>query len=113
MGDAYAFFITWAQKHGIRYTSSCAGHFVVLDLRPFLNLGKKWRLSNGSGSEGKQDGWADEAALQQMLIKDHKLFVANGAVYHFSEPGFFRWTFTMRSDFADVALSRLAKGLGL
>ncbi|ORY79541.1 pyridoxal phosphate-dependent transferase [Protomyces lactucae-debilis] len=94
---AYTVFDSWAKAHGVKYMPSHAGHFVVLDLP----------------ESTKSDGWADELALQQMLIKKHKIFVSTGAMYHFSEPGFFRWTFTMRPDYAAVALERLATGLGL
>lgn len=103
MTIAYRYITEWAQRHSIRYVAANSGHFVMLDLRPYLKV--------------KEDDDTDaarkaEADLTQRFI-DARVFVAPSAQYHHPQPGWFRFTFSLELGAVRVALQRMEKVMGL
>ncbi|KAL0089655.1 pyridoxal phosphate-dependent transferase [Phycomyces blakesleeanus] len=98
LADSYAKISIFFKDHGVRHLPVQAGHFVFIDLRPFLIQ------KNG----GKPPTLKDEQELWQTLL-DNGVYVAPGEAFRTKEHGFFRITFPLRSDLLELGLDRLYK----
>ncbi|PWN26670.1 PLP-dependent transferase [Jaminaea rosea] len=104
MTIAYRYLTQWAQRQGIGYVAANSGHFVMLDLRPYLGV--------KGGDDGDDAARKAETDLSQRFI-DARVFVAPGAQYHHPQPGWFRFTFSLELGAVRVGLQRMEKVLGL
>lgn len=122
MANAYGYVTTWARHHKISYIPSYAGHFVMINLRPFLQ----------TKSDDDAAAREAEAELTQRFL-DNKVFVAPGAQYHHPIPGvsttsdliqsspiltvpssqWFRFTFSLSPQSVREGLRRMESVLGL
>jgi aspartate/methionine/tyrosine aminotransferase len=108
---AYEWITQWLQHHKIKYIPSSAGHFVLISLIDWLSDDDTFNKVIGSTSDKPLDMREKEKALFYHLRK-HKVGMKMGAVYHVSEPGWFRLTFTIRESVMRLALRRFEDALG-
>ncbi|KPV74217.1 uncharacterized protein RHOBADRAFT_54068 [Rhodotorula graminis WP1] len=99
LAAAYARVTSFLREHGVPYRPAHAGHFVWVDLRAWLE---------GGGSEGPSE-LEKEATLARMLWS-HGVNLGRGSAYG-GTPGWFRLTFTVRTDFFEAGLERLSRAL--
>lgn len=111
--------------HKIPYVPGNAGHFLMIDLRAFMdqdvidseqstaptpNTTDDVRATTAAAAQSKAT--TPERDLTYRMIKN-RVMVAPGAQYHYPVPGFFRLTFSIDPKTLHVGLSRLEKALGL
>ena len=98
--DALNFALEWLESLSIKHSNPVAGHFIWIDLRPYLpkrdRKGKKL-----------EDAAAQEAELFNRLLFDGNVYLAPGALYHSQVPGYFRFTFTVKRDYMEVGMKRI------
>lgn len=107
--EAYEYATTWFNFHGLPYIPACAGHFVMVDLRPVLSDIDRYGVLLGVTPEHSMR--EREAALSAFLLS-HKVTIKPGSGCHALESGWFRFTFSVRRDFMDVALVRIERAFG-
>ncbi|KAI9012121.1 1-aminocyclopropane-1-carboxylate synthase-like protein 1, partial [Phycomyces nitens] len=98
LADAYKRVSGYLKDHGVRHLPVQAGHFIFVDLRPFLIQRNK----------GKPPTLKDEQDLWQILL-DNGVYVAPGEGFRTKEHGFFRITFPLTPNLLDLGLDRLYK----
>ncbi|KAK0559504.1 hypothetical protein OC844_004362 [Tilletia horrida] len=94
--DSFEYVARFLTHHEIPVAPANAGHFCMVDLSRYLSA----------------PSHQAEADLLDEMIKA-KVFIAPGAQYHVSEPGFFRLTFSQPPPIVREGLSRLERVLQL
>jgi aspartate/methionine/tyrosine aminotransferase len=106
--EAYEHMTSWLRFHKLPYLPTSAGHFLLVDMRPILSdtqrYGPLLSISRGQGMRER------EAALLHFLAK-RGVWLTPGSACH-TDNGWFRFTFSLRRDFTDVALARIEDALG-
>ena len=102
--DALNHTLEWLDKMKIKYINPVAGHFIWIDLRPYLP-------KTGKDGQALANPVDQESALFERILFDQNVYVAPGIIYHSPTPGFFRLTFTLRRVVLDEALKRVEKAL--
>ena len=92
LAEAYRFATSWLRQRNIPYLPAYAGHFIFIDLRKFLPQ------SDPKGAKITEPA-QQEAQLWLTLLADG-VYLAPGAFYGHSEPGWFRLTFVSFPDSA-------------
>ncbi|KAF9808800.1 hypothetical protein IEO21_07728 [Rhodonia placenta] len=106
--EAYEYMTQWLTFHGLPYIPSCAGHFLMVDMRPVLSDHDRYASIL---SVGHEDAMREKETALYNLLLAHKVTVIPGAVMHTAEAGWFRFTFSVRREFTDVGLSRIERAL--
>lgn len=100
---AYEHITSWLKFHGIPYVPASAGHFLMVDFRAVLsNMDKYASILPITEDKNMVER---ESALNAFWMQ-HKVMPTPGASEH-AEPGWFRFTFSIRRDYIDVALRRI------
>ncbi|KAF8624618.1 hypothetical protein AX15_005773 [Amanita polypyramis BW_CC] len=106
--EAYDYMTSWLQFHKIPYIPSSAGHFVLVDMRPILS--DIQRYGSLLSIKSDQDMCARENVLLRFLA-DRGVWLTPGSMCHMDN-GWFRFTFSTRRDFVQVALARIEDAMG-
>lgn len=135
LGEAYRRATAFLQKHDIPYRPAHAGHFVWIDLRRYLPESDE----EGTPLVGEAEREVElvkrflthginlvrRASLSHFLICTSSLSrhceidggifacIQGRGVAYDGKPGFFRLTFTLRPEYFDTGIRRLAAALGL
>ncbi|MFC0629137.1 aminotransferase class I/II-fold pyridoxal phosphate-dependent enzyme [Kribbella deserti] len=95
LAAAYENVVKVLGEHGIDVLPAAAGLFVWIDLRPWL----------------AEPTFEAELALWRRLFDEAKVNISPGAVFHSSEPGWFRLCFATSADTVRTAVERLGQTL--
>ncbi|KDN39234.1 PLP-dependent transferase [Tilletiaria anomala UBC 951] len=101
LSDAYETCKAWCMRMGIAYTPSNAGHFMLVDLAPFLPTTLDGTKLNCEESE---------TALWAKFL-DHGVALTPGFNYHHPKTGTFRITFSLERPALEEGLARLERAL--
>lgn len=104
MSDAYRTATNWLERHEIPFRPANAGHFIVMDLSRFLSY-----VDNSGRKLSPVE--AEEQLANRLMLGG--VNVARGAAYSFPTSGWFRLTFTLRSDYFTLGLKRIEVVLGI
>jgi aspartate/methionine/tyrosine aminotransferase len=108
LSEAYEYMTSWLKFHNIPYIPSSSGHFLMVDFRPVLSdIDHYGPILSITPEQSMQER---ETVLSTFLLA-HKVMVTAGTLCHAAEGGWFRFTFAIRRDFLDVALTRMEIGL--
>ncbi|KAH6892752.1 pyridoxal phosphate-dependent transferase [Coprinopsis sp. MPI-PUGE-AT-0042] len=135
--DSYEHMTAWLKFHGVPYHPSQAGHFVMVNFRPFLDdesLSLRLpestskmngvTLVNGSTPNGApaslanvvgitpETSFAEREELLSNYWAESGVLVAKGTAYRMPEPGWYRITFCVKRATVDVGLRRLERAMG-
>ncbi|KAI8980820.1 pyridoxal phosphate-dependent transferase [Pilobolus umbonatus] len=94
---AYKRATQYLDKHNIRYIPAVAGHFLMIDLLPYIS----------NQYDGPITFNEEKRFLDSML--DCGVYLAPGIVYHTETPGLFRMTFSISWDIMQEGLDKLEK----
>jgi len=105
---AYEYMTSWLKFHNIPYIPSSAGLFLMVDWRPILsNFDRYGSILSITPDQNMRER---ESTLFAFLLA-RKVMAIPGEMCH-AEPGWFRFTFSVRRDYLDVALARIETALG-
>jgi len=110
LGAAFEFVADWLRFHNIPYIPSNAGHFMMINLRSFIEDKARYngilKIDNDS-----MDMWERERVLTEHLGRA-KVYLTPGAACHFHEPGWYRISFSVQQSVLRAGLKRIEKALG-
>jgi aspartate/methionine/tyrosine aminotransferase len=106
--EAYEYMTSWLKFHNLPYIPSSSGHFLMVDLRPVLSDVDRYGPILSITPE--QNMRERETVLFEFLLAQ-KVMVIPGAMCHTAESGWFRFTFSVRRDYVDIALTRIELAL--
>lgn len=109
LSAAYEVAKEWCMKHGIPYTHSNAGHFLVANLDRFMPITRP----EGCTAEESQVALQEAEALLWSRVLQHGVCVTPGSNYRHPTPGIFRITFAMPEQTLREGLRRIELALGL
>lgn len=107
LSEAYEYMTTWLKFHKVPYTPSSAGHFMMVDLRSVLSDIERYGAFLGITADHSM---GDREKALAAYLADQKVYTMSGAACH-ADPGWFRFTFSVRRDFVNIALARVEKAL--
>jgi aspartate/methionine/tyrosine aminotransferase len=106
--EAYEHMTSWLKFHNIPYIPSSAGLFLMVDWRPILSdFDRYGSILSITPDQSMRER---ESTLFAFLLA-RKVMAIPGAMCHMAEPGWFRFTFSVRRDYLDVALARIETAL--
>jgi len=126
LSKSYELARSFCEFHKIGYTPSNAGHFMLIDLKPFVELMRSQGATTTTTTTTSGDGKILSTKVEHRVLTDeeaetalwarglsHKILITPGSNYHHPDLGIFRLTFSLPREFALEGFSRLEKVLGL
>lgn len=100
--SAYSLTASFLDSHDIAYRPASAGHFLAIDLSPYL----------GPSPASASATTAGEVDLMNRLV-NAGVYIGPGYCYRFAGKGTFRLTFSLRREWLAEGLRRMERVLGL
>lgn len=126
LSRSYELAKSFCDFHKIDYVPSNAGHFMLINLRPFVELMRQQGTVTTTTTKTLSCGKVLETKVEHRSLTDsesetalwarglsHKLLITPGSNYHHPDLGIFRLTFSLPRESALEGFSRLEKVLGL
>jgi len=108
LAAAFEYLAEWLRFHDIAYIPSNAGHFMMINLQSVVQ--DVARYGKLLGITESMDMWERERLLTKHLVHA-KVYLTPGAACHFSEPGWYRISFSVQRPFLQTALRRIEKAM--
>ncbi|KAJ2785720.1 hypothetical protein H4R18_000411 [Coemansia javaensis] len=111
LASNYALASRFLDEHAIRYIPCTAGHFVWLHLPLAACTNALRALGRLAPSAAGPTAWTEEGEVLvwEHMVKDVGIYMPPGQSFSSTEPGWFRFTFSIDAGELEVALGRLLR----